>query len=83
MKFVYSGPYIQIMGRMFAFGAPQDVTDKATIAVLEKRSDFRKVEDEEENQAPAKTVLADECPKCGRTVKRGKFMHQQYCKGKR
>lgn len=78
MKFVYQGPYIQLMGRMFAFGKPQDITDKATIAVLEKRSDFKKVEDEKEQP---KVVLSDECPKCGKIVKRGKVMHQKYCKG--
>lgn len=82
MRYVYDGPYIQIMGRMFAFGKPQEVTDKATIAVLEKRSDFRKVDDEKEIQkTPEKRVLSDECPKCGKIVKRGKFMHQQHCKG--
>ena len=73
MKFVYEGTYTQFMGRMFAFGQAVDISDRATIAALEKRSDFRKVED--------KAVLSDKCPKCGKTVKRGKYMHQQYCKG--
>jgi hypothetical protein len=81
MKFVYQGPYIQIMGRMFAFGKPQEVNDPATISVLEKRSDFKKVEDEKEEKQETQTVLSDECPKCGKIVKRGKFMHQQHCKG--
>ena len=75
MKFVYEGTYTQFMGRMFAFGQAVDISDKATIAALEKRTDFRKV-------GEVKTVLSDECPKCGKTVKRGKFMHQQHCRGK-
>jgi len=74
MKFVYEGPYTQFMGRMFAFGKPVEVTDRATIAALEKRSDFRKVEEKTEK-------LPDVCPKCGKTVKRGKVMHAKYCKG--
>ena len=74
MKFVYEGTYTQFMGRMFAFGREVEVTDRATIAALEKRSDFRKVEKIEET-----AVLADECPTCHKIVKRGKFMHQKYC----
>jgi len=83
MKFIYTaGPFKQYLGRMFAFGNPQEVTDRATIAALEKHPDFRKVEDEkEEDQAP-KAVLSDTCPKCGKTVTRGKVMHQKWCKGK-
>jgi hypothetical protein len=78
MKFVYEGTYTQFMGRMFAFGREVEVTDRATIAALEKRSDFRKV-DEKKIEETAQTVLSDECPTCGKIVKRGKFMHQKYC----
>jgi hypothetical protein len=74
MKFVYEGTYTEFMGRMFAFGREVEVTDRATIAALEKRSDFRKVD-----QKTQETVLADECPTCHKIVKRGKFMHQKYC----
>lgn len=76
MKFVYEGTYTEFMGRMFAFGREVEVTDRATIAALEKRSDFRKVEAVMEEKQP----LPDACPKCGKIVKRGKFMHQKYCK---
>lgn len=83
MKYVYSGSYTQFMGRMFAFGKPVEVTDKATIMALDKNPEFRKVEDEKVEEAPkAKVLIPDECPKCGKTVKRGKFMHQKHCKGK-
>jgi hypothetical protein len=78
MKFVYSGKYTQFMGRVFAFGKPVDVTDKATIAALEKNAEFRKA-NEEKIEETAQTVLSDECPTCGKIVKRGKFMHQKYC----
>jgi hypothetical protein len=73
MKFVYEGTYTEFMGRMFAFGREVEVTDRATIAALEKRSDFRKVDQKMQE------VLADECPTCHKIVKRGKFMHQKYC----
>ena len=84
MKFIYTaGQYIQKMGRMFAFGQPVEVTDKATIMALEKDPAFTKLGEiqVEKVQETAQTVLADECPKCGKVVKRGKFMHQKYCKG--
>jgi hypothetical protein len=81
MKFVYEGKYIQVRGRMFAFGHPVEVNDKATILELSSRPDFRRIEDgKKENQAPAE-VLSDKCPKCGKVVKRGKYMHQKWCNG--
>lgn len=82
MKYIYNGTYTQFMGRMFAFGKPVDVTDKATMEALDKNPDFRKVEDEKVQAPQAKTLLKDECPICGKVVKRGKFMHQKYCKAK-
>ena len=83
MKFVYSGQYTQFMGRVFAIGKPEEITDRATIMALEKNQEFRKVEviEDEKVQETPKTVLSDECPKCGKVVKRGKFMHQKHCKG--
>lgn len=77
MKYVYNGTYRSFMGRMFAFGKPVEITDKATLIAIEKEPDFKKVEEVQET-----TVLPDECPKCGKTVKRGKVMHQKWCKGK-
>lgn len=83
MKFIYTeGPYKEYLGRMFAFGKPVEICDKATIQALEKRPDFRKVTDEEKVQEAATQVLSDVCPKCGKTVTRGKVMHQKWCKGK-
>lgn len=67
MKFIYTaGQYTQFMGRMFAFGHPQEVSDNATIAALRKRSDFKEVKDGEEIQAPAPAaVLAEKRPILG------------------
>jgi len=83
MRYVYQGKYIQVMGRMFAFGKPVEVNDEATRRILDARPDFRRVEDavrKEEGQGQ-EAVLSDECPKCGKIVKRGKFQHQKWCKG--
>lgn len=81
MKYVYDGKYIQVMGRMFAFGKPVEVSDMATMRILDARPDFRRYESEKEEPRRQKAVLSDECPKCGKIVKRGKVMHQKWCKG--
>lgn len=82
MKYAYNGKYTQFMGRVFAFGKPVDITDRATLIALDKNPDFRKVEDEKKQETAQTEVLSDECPKCGKIVKRGKFMHQKHCQGK-
>lgn len=69
-------PYRHFMGRLFQNYQPVEVTDRATIEALEKNRDFVKVEEEKLEPLP------DVCPKCGRTVKRGKVMHAKYCKGR-
>jgi hypothetical protein len=84
MKYVYDGKYIQVMGRMFAFGKPVEVNDEATRRILDGRPDFRRVGNvmhEEEGPRQGQAVLSDQCPKCGKVVKRGKVMHQRWCKG--
>src|SRR3990167_10673108 len=84
MKFVCTtSNFRHLMGRLFANGLPTEVTDRATIMALEHNQDFKKVSDEkaiqETPKAPVLSVLSDECPKCGKVVKRGKFMHQKHC----
>lgn len=89
MKFVcLTERYRHFRGLLFMNHQPTDVKDKATIMALENHPDFRKAEDEKEVKAPTEKVLKvlkvlipDVCPKCGKTVKRGKFMHAKYCKG--
>ena len=81
MKFIcVTEPYRHFRGLLFQGGRATDVRDQATINALENHPDFKKVTDEEKVQAPTKEVLADECPKCGKVVKRGKYMHQKHCK---
>lgn len=85
MKFVCkTEPYRHFRGVLFAYYRPTEVTDAATIKALEKHPDFRKVEDEKDTPTPPEKTkaLADECPKCGRIVKRGKYQHQLHCRGK-
>ena len=80
MKYVYQGMYTCFMGRMFFNGNAVDITDKATLGAIQKRTDFRRVDDEKKDKAPTEKVLIpDECPKCGKIVKRGKFMHAKFC----
>lgn len=75
-------PYRHFMGRLFANYLPTEIQDKATLMALQNHPDFERIEDEKEIEAPTEKVLIpDVCPKCGRTVKRGKFMHQKFCKG--
>lgn len=56
MKFIYiAGAYTQFMGRTFAFKKATEVTDRATIAALQKNTDFKRIDDDEQakEQAPA------------------------------
>ena len=78
-------PYRHFRGLLFQNGRATEVTDQATIEALEKHPDFQKadeVQDEKAIQEAPKEVLKDECPKCGKIVKRGKYMHAKWCKGK-
>lgn len=83
MKYIYSGKYIQVAGRMFAFGKPVEVNDKATQRILDGRPDFRRLEDavREETQGTGQGKAVLGCPKCGKQIKRGLVMHMKWCKG--
>lgn len=92
MKYVFTGgPYTQFMGRTFAFGNPVDVNDNATLKALEGRRDFAQYVEAPAVEAPAaepaplpvvQVVNMDACPKCGKVLGRGKYMHVKFCKGK-
>ena len=92
MRYVYiGGEYTQFRGYVFVRGKPTTILDKGTLVALAQRPDFKEVKDEpqEEVRAPAQApVLSaqgrnpDACPKCGRVVKQGKYMHIKYCDGK-
>jgi len=87
MKYVFTGgPYTQFMGRTFAFGKPVEVNDNATLKALEGRRDFAAYVEAppkaEESPLPVVQVInMDACPKCGKSLGRGKYMHVKFCRG--
>ncbi len=91
MKYVFTGgPYTQFMGRVFSFGQPVEVNDNATLKALEGRRDFARYIEKEPDHAvrqeaqveqKEEVVNVDACAKCGKIVKRGRYMHERYCKG--
>jgi len=87
MKYVFTGgPYTQFMGRTFAFGKPVDVSDNATLKALEGRRDFAQYVEAPAQEEPSplpvvQVVNMDACPKCGKSLGRGKYMHVKFCKG--
>ena len=87
MRFVCSENYTQFWGYVFAYGKPTDVIDKATILRCRADKRFKEIPDGEEKieegrEAQAVQMLdANACPKCGKVVRQGRFMHEKYCKG--
>lgn len=87
MKFIYTeGKYHEFRGYVFMYGKPTSVTDQATIQALLARDDFKPLSEEAKNDAPKEETPAaieeDTCPKCGRYVKQGRYLHIKFCKGK-
>lgn len=90
MKFIYTeGKYHEFRGYVFSYGQPTTVTDQATIDLLLARDDFKPLAEatkEDAQTQPASEVQAstdaDTCPKCGRYVKQGRYLHIKFCKGK-
>lgn len=81
MKYVFTGTYTQFMGRMFAFGKPQDITDRATLEAIRKRSDFKEYVEVADVPVPKVTPSPEACRKCGKAIGTGRYMHEKYCKG--
>jgi hypothetical protein len=77
-----TGEYAQFRGYVFAYGKPTTVTDSGTILALANNAAFEEFKHEEERKETTEAQVLDACPKCGRVVKQGKWMHQKYCKGK-
>lgn len=79
------GDYAHYRGYLFAFNKPTTVADPATVAALRKQpAKFKEIADAEEiKEAPAAEILNDKdaCPKCGRIVRQGKYMHVKFCRG--
>lgn len=82
MKFIYDGEYKEFRGYVFKWSKPTDVTDKATIEILLKDPLFWRC-DEEAKETPKENAVLDKyaCPKCGKHVKQGHYMHVKHCKG--
>ena len=76
MKYTFTGKYREYRGYQFIDGRPVDITDRATLAAIAREPDFKPVEVEEK---PVETV--DACPKCGRIIKQGRYMHVKFCRG--
>lgn len=88
-RYVFDGAYREFRGYVFANRKPVTITDAATLEAVKHDYSFRKVEDEkvQETQAAAPVLERepamsyDACPKCGRVVKQGKYLHVKHCKG--
>lgn len=88
MRFLYNaGEYKEFRGHVFMHGKPTTITDKATEEAVLQRSDFTRCKDEEipkqaeqgkrEEETPV--LNNDACPKCGKIVRQGKYMHVRWC----
>ncbi len=97
MKYVYDGEYCEFRGRVFAWRHPVDITDRGTLEAIARNPSFKKYPDDvvlntEFSGKPRVTTVIekvdyfdmnpDACPKCGRTVTQGKYLHIKFCKGK-
>lgn len=76
-QFVFQGKYTTYRGYVFAHGKPTTITDRGTLTDIARNPMFREV-----TEAP-EPVVADpyDCPKCGKNVKQGHYMHVKWCKG--
>ena len=95
MRYIYTGgPYRQFRGYVFIGQTPVEITDRGTLLAIERMHDFKlkqeehhedykeeKTEAKTEVLTPAKATVANACPKCGRVLSRGMFMHRKYCRG--
>lgn len=74
MRFIYDGEYREFRGYVFAWRKPVTVSDKAAIEACLKDPAFKVYEEPKEQDPEA-------CPKCGKVVKQGRFLHVKHCKG--
>ena len=85
MKFAFGGPkdYREFRGYVFAYGKPTDVRDQAAIDEISRDPTFRRIEDEEVQiaQTTQEVLNPQACPKCGKILAQGRYMHVKYCKG--
>jgi hypothetical protein len=81
MRYVYTGGnYREFRGYVFCHGKPVTIKDRGTLAAIARERDFEEYH-EPEPVLPEPVVDPDACPKCGRIVKQGRYMHIKYCEG--
>ena len=66
--------YREFRGHVFIKGKPVTIIDRGTLEAIKKEPAFEEYH-EQQAQDP------DSCPKCGKVVKQGKYMHVKFCKG--
>ena len=85
MKFVYDGPGARTFrGYFFWNRNPVEVTDRATLAAIEREPEFRRIDEERQDalQDATKEEKVNGCPKCGRALPtRGAHNHIRFCRG--
>jgi len=88
MRYIYTGgEYREFRGYVFIGERPVTITDKATLAAICRMHDFKPAEEtHEEEKTETKTevlkaTVKGGCPKCGKVLARGMFMHQRWCRG--
>lgn len=83
MRFVQDKEQVRwFLGRMFLRGQPVEVTDRGTIEALSKDSFFRRCDEEVKRQETrSEGLLENQCKKCFKVVKQGRYMHERFCKG--
>ena len=83
MKYVFEGDYREFRGYVFWNHKPVTVEDRGTLEAIAKDPSFKEYHEKVKvEEAPETKVLdQDACPKCGRVVNRGKYMHEKHCKG--
>lgn len=84
MKFYSTEKYREFRGYVFANGHPVTINDRAAIEAMLKEPTLKEFNDEAPKETEtAKTPVLDPfaCPKCGRHVKQGRFLHVKHCKG--
>ncbi len=68
---------------MFANRKPVEIRDNGTLEAIKREQSFKEYHDEEKVETAPETQVLDKdaCPKCGRTVRQGKYQHFKHCRG--
>ena len=85
-QYYFDGPYREFRGYQFWNRKPVTILDKATLEEIKKDASFKKYEPPVDTPPPQRQETAAEvsfepCPKCGRSIGRGRTMHVKFCKG--